>query len=89
MLDGIGPFVSFMAKVGTLKNPPADWRDMFFPEAMAGVRLTSSSWGTRRGRASKDGRKLRARPPLAIRAFTPVFDVLWLAPQDEDHQRRA
>jgi hypothetical protein len=43
MLDGIGPFVSFMAKIGTLKNPPADWRDMFFPEAMAGVRLTSSS----------------------------------------------
>jgi hypothetical protein len=25
-----------MSKVGTLKNPPADWRDMFFPEAMAG-----------------------------------------------------
>ena len=25
-----------MAKVGTLKNPPADWRDMFFPEALAG-----------------------------------------------------
>jgi NitT/TauT family transport system substrate-binding protein len=35
-LGGIGPFVSFMAKVGTLKNPPADWRDMFFPEARAG-----------------------------------------------------
>src|ERR1043165_2408634 len=35
-LGGIGPFVSFMAKVGTLKNPPADWRDMFFPEALAG-----------------------------------------------------
>ena len=35
-VGGIGPFVSFMAKVGTLKNPPADWRDMFFPEALAG-----------------------------------------------------
>ena len=35
-LGGIGSFVSFMAKVGTLKNPPADWRDMFFPEALAG-----------------------------------------------------
>src|ERR1043166_6451595 len=32
-LGGIGPFVSFMAKVGTLKNPPADWKDTFFPEA--------------------------------------------------------
>ena len=28
--------MSFMARVGTLKNPPADWRDMFFPEALAG-----------------------------------------------------
>ncbi len=36
-LGGIGPFVSFMAKVGTLKNPPASWRDMFFPEALAGA----------------------------------------------------
>ena len=27
---------SFMAKTGTLKNPPADWKDMFFPEALAG-----------------------------------------------------
>ena len=35
-LGGIGAFVSFMAKVGTLKNPPADWKDMFFPEALAG-----------------------------------------------------
>jgi NitT/TauT family transport system substrate-binding protein len=33
---GIESFVSFMAKVGTLKNPPADWREMFFPEALAG-----------------------------------------------------
>lgn len=31
---GIDSFVNFMAKVGTLKNPPADWRDMFFPEAL-------------------------------------------------------
>jgi NitT/TauT family transport system substrate-binding protein len=35
-LGGIGPFVSFMAKVGTLKNPPKDWKEMFFPEAFAG-----------------------------------------------------
>jgi NitT/TauT family transport system substrate-binding protein len=31
---GIESFVSFMAKVGTLRNPPADWREMFFPEAL-------------------------------------------------------
>lgn len=36
-VGGINAFVSFMAKVGTLKNPPADWRDMFFPEALAGA----------------------------------------------------
>jgi NitT/TauT family transport system substrate-binding protein len=35
-VSGIEAFVSFMARVGTLKNPPADWRDMFFPEALAG-----------------------------------------------------
>jgi sulfonate transport system substrate-binding protein len=35
-LEGIGPFVDFMAKSGTLKSPPADWRDMFFPEALSG-----------------------------------------------------
>src|SRR5262245_14932451 len=34
-VGGIGSFVSFMGKVGTLKNPPANWRDMFFPEAFA------------------------------------------------------
>ena len=34
-VSGIQSFVSFMAKVGTLKNPPADWKDMFFPEALA------------------------------------------------------
>jgi hypothetical protein len=28
--------VNFLTKVGTLKNPPADWREMFFPEALAG-----------------------------------------------------
>ena len=33
---GIGAFVDFMARTGTLKSPPADWRDMFFPEALAG-----------------------------------------------------
>jgi NitT/TauT family transport system substrate-binding protein len=36
-VGGIQSFVSFMAKVGTLKNPPANWRDMFFPEALAGA----------------------------------------------------
>jgi NitT/TauT family transport system substrate-binding protein len=36
-VGGIQSFVSFMAKVGTLKNPPADWKDMFFPEALAGT----------------------------------------------------
>jgi NitT/TauT family transport system substrate-binding protein len=34
-VSGIEAFVSFMARVGTLKNPPADWRDMFFQEALA------------------------------------------------------
>jgi NitT/TauT family transport system substrate-binding protein len=34
-LEGIGSFVDFMAKTGTLKAPPADWRDMFYPEALA------------------------------------------------------
>jgi NitT/TauT family transport system substrate-binding protein len=32
---GISAFVDFMAKTGALKTPPADWRDMFFPEALA------------------------------------------------------
>jgi NitT/TauT family transport system substrate-binding protein len=36
-VGGIRAFVTFMAKTGTLKNPPADWRDMFFPEAFAGA----------------------------------------------------
>jgi len=35
-VGGIRTFVNFMAKTGTLKNPPADWKDMFFPEAQAG-----------------------------------------------------
>jgi NitT/TauT family transport system substrate-binding protein len=35
-VGGIRAFVAFMAKTGTLKNPPADWKDMFFPEALAG-----------------------------------------------------
>jgi len=35
-VGGIQAFVSFMGKVGTLKSPPADWRDMFFPEALQG-----------------------------------------------------
>jgi NitT/TauT family transport system substrate-binding protein len=33
---GVGAFVDFMGKTGALKAPPADWRDMFFPEALAG-----------------------------------------------------
>ena len=36
-VGGIQTFVSFMAKVGTLRNPPADWKEMFFPEALAGT----------------------------------------------------
>ncbi len=36
-VSGIQSFVSFMAKTGQLKNPPADWKDMFFPEALAGA----------------------------------------------------
>jgi NitT/TauT family transport system substrate-binding protein len=35
-VTGISAFVDFMAKTGTLKSPPADWRDIFFPEALAG-----------------------------------------------------
>jgi len=35
-VGGIQTFVGFMTKVGTLKNPPADWKEMFFPEALAG-----------------------------------------------------
>jgi NitT/TauT family transport system substrate-binding protein len=34
---GINAFVTFMAKVGTLKNSPADWREMFFSEALGGA----------------------------------------------------
>jgi NitT/TauT family transport system substrate-binding protein len=30
----LGIFTDFMAKVGTLKNPPKDWKtEMVFPEA--------------------------------------------------------
>jgi len=36
-VGGIRAFVTFMAKTGTLKNPPKDWREMFFPEAFAGA----------------------------------------------------
>jgi NitT/TauT family transport system substrate-binding protein len=35
-VGGIRTFVNFMAKTGTLKNPPADWKEIFFPEAQAG-----------------------------------------------------
>jgi len=34
---GIQAFVDFMAKIGTLKNPPASWKDMLFPEALVGT----------------------------------------------------
>jgi len=36
-VGGIRAFVDFMAKTGSLRNPPANWRDMFFPEAFAGA----------------------------------------------------
>ena len=35
-VGGIRAFVDFMARTGSLKNPPKDWKDMFFPEAFAG-----------------------------------------------------
>lgn len=35
-VGGIGAFVDFMAKTGTLKTPPAKWQDMFFAEALSG-----------------------------------------------------
>ena len=35
-VGGIDAFVSFMAKTGTLKTPPASWKDMFFPESLSG-----------------------------------------------------
>ncbi len=34
-VGGIRAFVEFMGKTGTLKNPPKDWKEMFFPEALA------------------------------------------------------
>jgi NitT/TauT family transport system substrate-binding protein len=34
----IRAIVDFMAKTGTLRGPPADWTEMFFPEALAGTR---------------------------------------------------
>lgn len=34
-VGGIKAFVDFMAKTGSLKNPPKDWKDMFFAEAFA------------------------------------------------------
>jgi sulfonate transport system substrate-binding protein len=35
-VGGIDAFVSFMTRTGTLKTPPADWKDMFFPESLSG-----------------------------------------------------
>jgi NitT/TauT family transport system substrate-binding protein len=34
-LVNIHSFVDFMARTGSLKNPPKDWKEMFFPEALA------------------------------------------------------
>src|SRR3954465_13758842 len=36
-VGGIRTFVNFMAKTGTVKNPPDNREGIFFPEAMAGV----------------------------------------------------
>jgi NitT/TauT family transport system substrate-binding protein len=33
-VGGIGAFVDFMTKTGTLKTPPASWKDMFFAESL-------------------------------------------------------
>jgi NitT/TauT family transport system substrate-binding protein len=35
-VGGINAFVTFMTKTGTLRTPPKDWREMFFPEALSG-----------------------------------------------------
>jgi NitT/TauT family transport system substrate-binding protein len=35
-VGGIDAFVGFMAKTGTLKTPPASWKDMFFAESLSG-----------------------------------------------------
>jgi NitT/TauT family transport system substrate-binding protein len=35
-VGGIDAFVSFMTKTGTLKTPPASWKDMFFAESLSG-----------------------------------------------------
>jgi NitT/TauT family transport system substrate-binding protein len=35
-VGGINAFVDFMGKTGTLKNPPKDWKDMFFAESLSG-----------------------------------------------------
>ena len=35
-VGGIDAFVNFMAKTGTLKTPPASWKDMFFAESLSG-----------------------------------------------------
>ena len=32
-VGGIRAFVDFMTKTGSLRSPPKDWKDMFFPEA--------------------------------------------------------
>ena len=34
-IGGVAEITGFMAKTGTIKNPPADWKEMFFPEALA------------------------------------------------------
>jgi len=32
----VGAFADFMHRVGLIKNKPASWKDMFFPEAHEG-----------------------------------------------------
>lgn len=32
----VGKLVAFMHYVGTLKNKPESWKDLYFPEAQAG-----------------------------------------------------
>jgi len=36
-LMGIEPWVTFVSKIGMVKQPPARWQDIFFPEAFRGA----------------------------------------------------
>jgi len=33
--SNVGPMLDFMSRVGSLKNKPASWKDVFFPEAQS------------------------------------------------------